>query len=228
MHQSWHDLLFAHWPVPVDDLRRAVPASLPLDTFNDQAWVGVVPFRMSDVYPRYTFSVPGLSAFPELNVRTYVVVDGKPGVYFFSLDAANPLAVRLARSFFHLPYFDAHMSLVEKDGWIEYRSHRTHNDAPGAELVCRYRPVGDPYLAQHGSLEEWLTERYCMYPAGADGRLYRGEIHHAQWSLQPAAAEFETNTMVLPHGLQLPHYPPILHFARRLEVVVWGLERLKA
>ena len=208
MHQSWHDLLFAHWPVPIDDLRRVVPTSLPLDTFNGQAWIAVVPFRMSNVYPRYTFPVPSLSAFPELNVRTYVVVDGKRGVYFFSLDAANSIAVRIARAFFHLPYFNAQMSLIEKDGWIEYHSHRIHSGAPGADLVCRYRPAGDPYRAQHGSLESWLTERYCMYPVGKEGQVYRGEIHHAQWTLQPAAAEFTTNTMTLPHNLQLPTSRP--------------------
>ena len=100
--------------------------------------------------------------------------------------------------------------------------------APGADLVCRYRPAGDPYHAQHGSLEKWLTERYCMYPVGKDGQVYRGEIHHASWTLQPAAAEFEANTMVLPQGLRLPDYSPLLHFARRLDVVVWGLERVKS
>src|SRR5262245_14397007 len=118
MWMIWHDLLFAHWPIPIDTMRRAVPERLALDTFDGSAWVGVVPFRMSGVRPRFVPSMPWLSAFPELNVRTYVTAGGKPGVYFFSLEAANPVAVRAARTFFHLPYFDARMSLQETPGWI--------------------------------------------------------------------------------------------------------------
>lgn len=223
MHQSWHDLLFAHWPIPIEVMRQAVPDSLTLDTFDGQAWIGVVPFRMSGVRPRYVPSVPWLSAFPELNVRTYVKVGDKPGVFFFSLEAANPVAVQIARSFFHLPYFEARMLLRDTGDWIYYHSKRTHAGAPPAELVGRYRPTSEPYTSQNGTHESWLTERYCLYSQDRAGRLYRGEIHHIQWPLQKAEAEITVNTMTLPPGLPLPNVPPLLHFARQLDVIVWPL-----
>jgi uncharacterized protein YqjF (DUF2071 family) len=223
MHQSWHDLLFAHWPIPVEVMREAVPESLPLDTFEGQAWVGVVPFRMSDVRPRFVPPVPGLSAFPELNVRTYVKVGDKAGVYFFSLEAANAAAVQIARTFFHLPYFNARMILRDTSDWIYYHSKRTHVGAPAADFEGRYRPVSEPYTSQGGSLECWLTERYCLYSSDKNGKLYRGEIHHIPWPLQKAEADITVNTMTVPHGLSLPDTAPLLHFARRLDVVVWPL-----
>lgn len=221
MHQSWHDLLFAHWRVPVQVMRRTVPASLPIDTFDGSAWIAVVPFRMSGVRPRFVPSVPWLSAFPELNVRTYVTLGVEPGVYFFSLDAANPLAVRIARAFFHLPYFDAEMTCERGASEIHYASHRTHRGAAPADLRASYRPTGDVFVAERGSLEYFLTARYCLYTAGANGRVSRGEIHHAPWQLQRAKAEITRNTMTAPHGIDWPNDPPHLLFARRLDVVVW-------
>src|ERR1700758_2464987 len=112
MMQTWHDLLFAHWPIRQEQLRPLVPPQLPLDTFDGQCWVGVVPFWMSGVRARGVPPLPGLARFPELNVRTYVAYKDKPGVYFFSLDAANFPAVWAARTFFHLPYFYARMSAI--------------------------------------------------------------------------------------------------------------------
>src|SRR5277367_4367575 len=141
MAQSWHDLLFAHWPVPVAALREKIPVSLGIDTFEGTAWIAVVPFRMSGVRLRGTPAVPGLSSFPELNVRTYVTHGNKPGVWFFSLDAANAVAVEIAKRWFHLPYFRAKMRLEERGDSIEYASVRTHRGAAKAELRCSYRPA---------------------------------------------------------------------------------------
>lgn len=226
MQQDWERLLFAHWPLPAETLRARVPPQLELDTFDGQAWLGVVPFAMRRVYPRYTFPVPGLSDFLELNVRTYVKAGGRPGVFFFSLDAANPLAVAIARAWYRLPYFTARMSLtVAADGWHTYASTRTHAGAPPAELRARYRPAGAVCLSAPGSLEAFLTERYCLYTV-AGGEVYRGEIHHGQWPLQPAEAEFELNSMPAPHGLALPAARPLLHFVRRIETVEWPIRRV--
>jgi hypothetical protein len=228
MQQTWHDLLFAHWPVPVEMMRRAVPRALELDTFEGQAWLAVVPFGMRGVYPRYTFPVPGLSAFLELNVRTYVTMEGRPGVYFFSLDAANPLAVEIARRWYHLPYYIARMRLeADAEGWINYHSTRTHTNAPKAEFKGRYRPTSDVFFSQHGSLEYFLTERYCLYTL-VRGSVQRGEIHHAQWPLQRAEAEIDINTMTLPHGVPLPATPPLLHFVRSIDTVEWPIGPLGA
>lgn len=228
MAQSWHDLLFAHWPVPVSTLRALIPESIEIDTHAGTGWVGVVPFRMADVRLRGTPAMPWLSAFPELNVRTYVTAEGKAGVWFFSLDAGNAAAVAIAKKWFHLPYFRARMSCASQAGWIEYKSQRTHRGAAIGELEGHYRPTGPVLRAQTGSLEYFLTERYCLYTADANGRVIRGEIHHAPWPLQPAEAEFEKNTMTEAAGFRLPVEKPLLHFSRRLDVVVWSPQRLPA
>jgi hypothetical protein len=193
---------------------------LPLDTWEGSAWIGVVPFRMSGIRPRFLPAVPWLSAFPELNVRTYVSLDGKPGVYFFSLDAANPVAVRGARRWFHLPYFDARMKLGDSGDWIDYSSTRTHPGARPAEFSARYRPTGAVYRSVRGDLDYWLTERYCLY-ATSGGRVWRGEIQHTPWPLQPAEADISRNTMA---PVEVPPIAPVLHFARRLDVAVWAPE----
>lgn len=221
MRMNWHDLLFMHWPVRAASLRPLVPSGLEIDTFDGEAWLGVVPFRMTSVRPRFTFSLPWLSAFPELNVRTYVKIEGKPGVCFFSLDAANPVAVRVARAAFHLPYFDARMSSINIRDEIVYESTRTHRYAARAEFRGRYQPTGDVFQTSAGSIEEWLTERYCLYAWNRSGRVFRGDIQHARWPLQLAAAEIETNTMAEPFGFKLPQTNPLLHFAKRLDVVAW-------
>ncbi|MGH9174548.1 MAG: YqjF family protein, partial [Vicinamibacterales bacterium] len=181
MTQRWHDLLFMHWPLAPQVLRPLVPAALPLDTYDGRAWIGIVPFWMSNVRPRLVPPIPGLSRFPELNVRTYVSLDGKPGVYFFSLDAANRLAVAAAR-LIRLPYFHARMSSERRGESIEYASHRIERGAPRASFRARYRPTGDALRdIGHGTLPSWLTARYCLYTVGPDGRPYRLEIDHRPW-----------------------------------------------
>jgi uncharacterized protein len=226
MYQSWHDLLFMHWRVPVASLRRKIPAALEIDTFDGDAWLAVVPFRMSNIHPRGLFSVPWLSAFAELNVRTYVTAGGRPGVWFFSLDAANPLAVWLARTWFKLPYFNAQMRCDQRTGGgISYASVRTHRDAPPAELRMRYAPAGEPFEAAPGTLEYFLTARYCLYTAHNDA-VYRGEIDHAPWPLQYASADIDRNTMPDAHGLTIPDAQPHLLFTRDIDVRVWGLQKL--
>jgi uncharacterized protein YqjF (DUF2071 family) len=233
MRQTWRNLLFAHWPVSPAAMRGLVPPALPLDTYAGQAWLGIVPFAMRDVHPRGLWSVPWLSHFPELNVRTYVTVTekgvAKPGVYFFSLDAANPVAVALARRFFRLPYFNAKMATwATRDGAIEYRSHRTHGGAAPANFRARYRPTGPVYLSQPGSLDQWLTERYALYTVDAGGRPYIGEIHHMPWPLQPAAAELDAASLAgASAALRLPAAPPLLHFARRIDMAAWALRRVR-
>jgi len=223
MQQVWHDLLFAHWPIPPDVLRPLLPATLPLDTFQGQAWVGVVPFRMSGIRIRGLQPLPGVSRFPELNVRTYVEVAGRPGVYFFSLDAANLLAVWGARIGFSLPYFHAAMRCMEEDGSIRYASHRY--GAGHAAFVAEYKPLLPPRLAQPGSLEHWLTERYCLYTRRG-GRIVRGEIHHEPWPLQDATANISVNTMTSAAGFDLPDLAPLLHFARQIDVLIWPIRSI--
>ncbi|MFZ0037842.1 MAG: DUF2071 domain-containing protein [Candidatus Acidiferrales bacterium] len=224
MRQKWHDLLFMHWPVAAQDLRPLIPRALELETFDGTAWVGVVPFHMSGIRFRGLPPVPGLSAFPELNVRTYVRSGGKPGVWFFGLEAASAVAVSAARRWFHLPYFRARMSVEKAGDAIQYESHRTHRGAPEADFRATYRPTGKDSRAQQGTLEYFLTERYCLYAAAGD-RIFRGEIDHPPWPLQPATAEVEINTMAASHGITLPNAKPLLHFARYQDVKIWSLAR---
>jgi uncharacterized protein YqjF (DUF2071 family) len=221
MAQSWHDLLFAHWPVSVASLRPHIPSLLEIDTFEGHAWIAVVPFRMSGVRLRGTPTFPWFSAFPELNVRTYVSVEGKAGVWFFSLDAANSIAVSVARAWFHLPYFRASMSCRERGSSIYYHSERIHRSVSPAILRGHYSPLGPPVSPKKGSLEHFLTERYCLYTTGHGGKIIRCEIHHPSWTLQIAEAEFQENSMAEAVGVSLPRQKPLLHFAKRQDVVVW-------
>lgn len=218
--QSWLDLLFAHWPIPARELRRFVPNALTIQEFDGTSWVGVVPFRMAGVMRRPWPDLPWISAFPELNVRIYVEHDGKPGVWFLSLDASNALAVWAARRYFHLPYFRAQMSLGRTNDTVQYHSRRK-----GASFVGSYRPTSEPYTAATGELEHWLTERYCLYASAPDGSLWRNEVHHAPWPLQRAEAEIEETTMLAFHGLEVDGPPALLHYADRLDVIVWPGER---
>lgn len=224
MAQRWHDLAFLHWSVPEAALRPLVPEGLSIDLFEGRAYLGVVPFRMSRIRKRLLPPLPGLSAFPELNVRTYVERDGKPGVWFLSLDAANGVAVATARRWFRLPYFRARISLEDREGWIRYRCERTHRGAAPARFEGRYRAAGPLYRAQPGTLDHWLTERYCLYAAGRRGRLLRAEILHPPWPLAPGEAEISRNTMAEASGIRLPDAPPLLHVAREIRVAVWSPE----
>jgi uncharacterized protein len=226
MTQSWHNLLFAHWPVDAALLRSRMPPGLPLDLYDGQAWIGVVPFRMTNVGPRLLPALPWVSEFAEVNVRTYVTIGGKPGVYFFSLDAGSALAVAAARSLLHLPYFTAQMHVHSEASRVDYSSRRIGGDAP-AELVTRYAAVGPRFHAEPGTLDYFLTERYCLYNVDARFRAYRLEIHHPPWTLQRAEATFTLNTMTEAAGIRLPTIAPVLHFSPRQDTVAWGPETLE-
>jgi len=217
-----HHLLFAHWPVHVDSIRPLIPGVLDIDTFDGSAWIGVVPFHMSGVRPRY---VPIPLAFPELNVRTYVKYRGKSGVWFFSLDAASWLSVRAAR-WLGLPYYDARMTVNVRTTDVEYESVRTHKDTPPAEFGGKYAPTSPVYYSAPGTLDHWLTERYALYGALKADWVVFGEIHHAQWSLQRAEIELRKNTMTVALGLDLPDTKPLCHFGWYQEVVAWPIVQI--
>jgi uncharacterized protein YqjF (DUF2071 family) len=222
MGQTWEDLLFAHWRVPADAIEPRLPAGLRLDTYDGEAWLGVTPFRLTGLRARGLLPLPGASSMLELNVRTYVSAEEKPGIWFFSLDASSGLAVEMARRTYELPYFRARMSCASRGGWIHYECAR--GDEPGRAFSGRYRPLDvPPRRVEKSSLEEFLVERYCLYTTDDDGRLFRAEIHHEPWPLQDAEAEIELNTMP---PIALPDEPPLLHFSRRLDVVIWPLERI--
>jgi uncharacterized protein YqjF (DUF2071 family) len=218
LRMTWSELLFAHWSFEPDIVARHLPDGLFLDLRDGRAWAGVVPFLMSNVAPRCCPSMPCLSQFLELNVRTYVVIDGKPGVWFFSLDAANKIAVSIARKTFSLRYMDAKMSLNREDASrINYRSTRTHRNEPAAGFSGTYRSEGDSFQAREGTLEHWLTARYCLYSANRKGDIYRGEIDHPPWTLRKTDCDIAENTMGESHGFDFDGSPHLL-YAERIHV----------
>ena len=222
MAQTWENLLFAHWPVAPEELRPLLPEAVPLDLRDGTAWVGVTPFRVGALRLRGTPHIRGVTAFPELNVRTYTTIDGKPGIWFMSLDAASALAVAAARRAYRLPYFRADMDVRASGSAIDYRSRRVSSDGPPAELGGRYRPVGPLIQPAPGSLEHWLTERYCLYTLDDEQRILRGEIHHPPWQLQEARAELRLNRMLEEIELEVGE-PALMHFSARQDVVFWRL-----
>lgn len=226
LRMTWLDLCFMHWSVPPEALASSLPPGVELDLRQGQAWLGIVPFRMSGVAPRFTPDVPRVSAFPELNLRTYVTVQGVPGVWFYSLDAAQPLAVRLARRLFHLPYFDARMWADRRGEVTRYASLRTHSHAPQGRFAAAFRPVGPVFQAEPGTLEEWLTHRLFLYSAGRRGQIYRGRIHHDPWQLRRAEARIAENTLTGPLDLTLSGEPHLLYSAR-MEVQAEWITRVR-
>ena len=230
MRQSWDELLFAHWRVPFEKLRPLVPAELELDTFEGDCYVGVVPFAMRNVRPRYAPSVPLLSNFLELNLRTYVrdtrsnreSDKGDGGVYFFSLDCNNPVAVEVARKIYFLPYYNAQMKMSKRGDEIDYQSVRLHAGEAALKFQGTYRPTSNVFYSQPGSLESFLTERYCLL-LSRNGKICRGDIHHQQWPLQTAEATIVLNEIGEKYGFDFESEAPILHFSQHIDTVEWPL-----
>jgi uncharacterized protein YqjF (DUF2071 family) len=226
MRMRWRELLFAHWSVNPEAIAALIPPGLQLDLFEGRSYVGAVPFLMENVTPRLVPPLPGLHAFPELNLRTYVTAGGKPGVWFFSLDAGQKLAVRVARRLFHLPYFDAKFAIGFAGEEVRYSAVRTHRGARDASFAAKYRPRGPACQTRAGTLEHWLTARFCLYSADPAGGIYRGEIDHQPWPLQQAEADIDRNTLGAWLGIELNGKPDLLHFAKSLDVKAWMVERI--
>ena len=224
MFQSWDDLLFAHWPLPAAALRPLVPAALAIEEFDGTAWLAQTPFRLTGMRFRWAPPMPAASTFLEMNLRTYVRFRGRPGIFFFSLDAASRFAVRGARTFYRLPYHLAAMSAERSNGWFRYRSSRL--DGVDAELSARYRPAGDVFEPAPGSLEHFLTERYAFFVVLRSGSVLRGDIHHPPWRLQPAIAELDRNTVPAARGIALPDREPLLHYSARQPTLIWPPKRV--
>jgi uncharacterized protein YqjF (DUF2071 family) len=228
MYQEWYHLLFVHWEVPAEPLRALLPAGLDLDTYDGRAYVGLVPFTMRGVRPRRFPSVPWLSSFHETNVRTYVHRDGRdPGVWFFSLDAANPAAVALARAWFGLPYYHARMCVEVDDRGapgpsLTYVSERVRGAHRTALSEVRARVVGPVEPAEPGSLEEFLVERYLLYSTPR-GHLRRGQVHHAPYPLRRAELNTLDETLLAASGIERPDAEPLVHYAAGVRVEVFGL-----
>lgn len=225
MHQDWGKLLFIHWRIDEKLLRPLIPARLQIDTYHGSAWIAIAPFTMWNIsaLPPFLPPVPGLSSAHELNVRTYVYRDNEPGVWFFSLDCNSSAAVFGARLLYHLPYYNADIELTENAGAIEYSLTRT--DDPPAEFSASWQ-VGKPLpRSEPGSLEFFITERYCLF-SEHDDKIYQARIHHRPWPLRSAKLISLESAMIESHGLLTPKEDPHLHYCEELSVDIWPLRRL--
>ncbi|MDY7232780.1 YqjF family protein [Hyalangium rubrum] len=225
MYQRWRTLLFLHWEVPAEALARLLPPGLTLDTYEGRAFVGLVPFTMRGVRPAGLPPFPPLSNFHETNVRTYVHREGKdPGVWFFSLEAANSIAVRLARAWFKLPYHFARMQLDREGEWISYRSERLWPAPVPARCAVRCLPKGEATASTPGTLQHFLVERYFLYTAHG-GALWRGQVHHPPYQVRGAEVEGLDETLLEAAGIQRPASTPLAHFSDGVDVDVFRLMR---
>ena len=223
LRMRWERLLFIHWPVEAGALRASLPPGLCLDVFAGSAWVGITPLVMSHVAVRGMPDPLGLR-FLELNVRTYVTVGGRPGVWFFSLDASSAIAVIASRAAYRLPYHRASMDIAGGNPGIGFRSARRSGPQCPAEFHVKYSSRGESAPAAPGSLEAFLVERYCLYAVDSHKRVYRGEIHHRPWLLHDAEAEILTNSYAAINGIPLPPTPPLCHYSEQLDVVAYPLQ----
>jgi uncharacterized protein YqjF (DUF2071 family) len=226
MKQRWSRLLFLHWPIAAEELRPLLRRGLTLDTYDGQAWVGLVPFVVTGARPVFAPAIPGVSNFVEVNVRTYVHDrGGDPGVWFFSLDASSRVAVRVARALYHLAYRFAEMAADVSGERVRFRSRRAERASRPAGCTLEYEPRGPVAPARPGTLDHFLLERYVLYAAKGD-RLYRGRVHHSPYPAQDATVEGLTEDLIQAAGLVRPAGDPLVHYAAGVDVDVYGLAAL--
>lgn len=226
MHHSWQDLLFIHWKIPVEVAQSWLPKGLTVDSWGGSAWVGIVPFKMREIRPRNLPSLPWVSDFLELNVRTYAVNEnGVPGVWFLSLDASRWLAVYLARAWFGLPYFHAEMSCRrDPDGATDYRCYRYGQEFQ-REDAFRWKPEGSITHAELGTLEFFLIERYVLFSVTSSGQIASGRVSHPPYPLQKANLTAWSETPLILNGIERFGTPPDHAIASPgVHVEVFGLE----
>jgi len=211
MYQRWEELLFLHWPVEPQVVAKVLPPGLGVDTYKGKAWLGVVPFSMRGVRPRFLPAVPGLSSFPELNLRTYVVDElGRPGVWFYSLDTPKHLPNWIARTFFHLNYRFARIQVEDKGGSRSYRSELWMGTDWDVPQEYEWERIGEPFTAEAGSLDFFLAERYRLFAYNdAKAQLMTGQVHHQAYPLQQVNLKRYSKRIFTLNGLSKPDSLPV-------------------
>ncbi|MGG1398021.1 DUF2071 domain-containing protein [Bacillus salipaludis] len=227
MRQTWSNILFLHWPIPLNILRPHIPSSLQIDTFNGSAWIGVIVFVLEGIFPRGISSISLTPKFPEMNVRTYVTCDGKPGIYFLSIDVENWASLKIAKRWFHLPYYSAQVSFRKEGQSFHIHSSRNGNFNTPITFKGKYVPVSEVYFPKEGTLDHWLTERYCLYSSNNGDNIYCGEIHHLPWPLQKAEMEIFRNTLLSPFHFDISEVDPIVHFSTGVESLMWNIKKIR-
>jgi uncharacterized protein YqjF (DUF2071 family) len=227
LEMGWRHLLFENWPVDPELMDAHLPASLTADCHDGSAWLSVIPFTNVAVRPKGVPRPLGVQ-LPEINVRTYVTHDGVPSVYFFSLDAQGLASVTGARLFHHLPYYYARISLEMNDGRVRFESRRHHPGARPGRYEGTYWPTGEPFDAPTNPLAEFLVERYRFYTEAPDGSLRYTDVDHNTWTLYPADATVETDTLLRADGFARPDTEPVYYYSPGLDVIASPSKRLRA
>ncbi|MGG1661069.1 YqjF family protein [Brevibacillus sp. NRS-1366] len=224
MTQTWEHLLFIHWAVSPEALRGLIPNELEIDTYDGKAWIGILPFLLSGVRIRRMPTVPYTSAFPEINVRTYVKTKQKSGIYFLSLDASNPLITSIAKRWYRLPYFLADMQFATTMNRIEFESRRLRGNGQSVVFSGSYEPIGLPIHVKKGTLEHWLTERYTLFcQCGRSNQIFYADVYHEPWVLQQTKAQIRENTMTQRLSIPLGEQPDLSFYARGVQSYVWPI-----
>ncbi len=225
MHQTWEKLLFLHWPVSPSTLRPFIPKPLEIDTYGGEAWIGITPFTVSNLKLTGLPLIPGTHSFHELNVRTYVFLDGIPGVWFFTLEASKLIPTLAARTFFALNYRKANIRFRRGSDILSFKSERVDNETVDANFEAKWRPRGKLPSPAVDSLEFFLVERYCLF-AAEENRIFSSQIYHSPWALRSAELlTFET-TLFESLGLSAPSMLPLTHYADKQEVDIWAPQRI--
>ena len=225
LYMGWRHVLFANWPVDPLLVEPHLPERLTLETYNEHAWLSIVPFTNVDVRPRIFPNRTGI-ALPELNLRTYVTHGDDPGVYFFSLDADGIGAVIGARLFHHLPYYFARIDLTEESDTINFLSRRRHPGARPARFEATYSGVGQPTKAEPGTLSHFLAERYRYYTESTDGSIRYADIQHDPWPLYEATVEIDENTLFTANSLPTPDTEPVHFYSPGVETIASPSKRI--
>lgn len=225
MRQKWRNFLFMHWPVNPELVSNLIPSPLRLDTFQGYAWLGYIAFLMDGIYPRALPKLPLTRRFPEINVRTYVQYDGKPGIFFLSIDVKNWASLKIARHWYHLPYHSSNVSIEHKGTTFSFQSIRNENNRH-ISFKALYKPISDVFSPEEGTLDHWLTERYCLYSRDKTSNIYCGEIHHLPWPLQKAEFEIQSNSLLSPFNINLRNTNPIAHYSGGVDALIWNIRKV--
>ncbi len=222
--QSWLDLAFIHVPVEAEIIQSRLPEGVRVDVFDESAWLGIVPFQMSGVKRRNLPAFPFMRQFPELNLRTYVVVNDKPGVWFFSLDAASLPLVLGGRLVYGLPYYRARMKMGWENGTCRFESFRRSSSM---NMRCQYEPTSEVFYSEAGTFEHWATERYCLYSQKRpSASVCRAEVHHAPWPMQRAEVRIDECSILSAAGFDVSLRDPVCHFSTGVDVVSFPVEQI--
>ncbi len=226
MRQRWRNLLFSHWPIPLETLRRHIPSELEIDTYQGRAYLGVIVFMIEGIHLRGLSSLSLTPVFSEVNLRTYVHYQGKPGVFFLSLDVGDWASYTIAKRWYRLPYKKALISFQKEGQSFACQSVRKGTIDPPISFGVKYAPASEVYVPKEGTLDHWLTERYCLFSTNNGSNIYCGEIHHRPWPLQKAKADISKNTLFTPFRMEGSEGKPICHFSKGLDTLFWNIKKI--